>query len=69
MDRVGVFALPGNMAHDARRAVGRVDDTREQLEGGGLASPVRTEKGDEFALLDRKIDAPHGLDVAVLSAK
>ena len=66
---VGVFALPGHVAHHAGRAGGGRDDAGEQLERGGLARAVGAEKGDELALLDRQIDAADGLDVAILAAK
>ena len=45
------------------------DHAGEQLERGGLAGPVGPEKGDELALLDRQIDAAHGLTRAVLAAE
>ena len=66
---IGVFALPGHVAHHAGRAAGGVDHAGEQLERGGLAGAVGPEKGDELALLDRQVDAADRLDLAIFAVK
>ena len=66
---IGVFALPGHMAHHAGRAGRGRDHAGEQLERGRLAGAVGPKKGDELPLLDRQIDAANRVDVLVLPAK
>ena len=66
---IGVFAFPGDMSHHAGRTGGGSNNARKELERGGLARPVGAEKGDEFALLHRQVDAADGLDRAVLAAE
>ena len=66
---VGVFAFPGHVAHHRRRAAGGGEHAGEQLERGRLARPVGPQKGDEFARLDRQINARDGLDGPEIAMK
>ncbi len=38
----------------------------EDFDGGGLAGAVGAEQAEDFALVDAKANAAHGLDVAVV---
>ena len=66
---IGVFAFPRHVAQHAGRAGGGRNHAGEQFQGGRFAGPVRSQKGDELALLDRQIDPPHGLDRAIFPVK
>jgi hypothetical protein len=44
---------------------GRVRQGAQDLDGGGLARPVRAEEAEGLSGGDLEVDAAHGLDLAV----
>ena len=62
-------AVPGREAEDIHLAVGGMQQTAEDLEGGGFAGAVGAEEADDFAAVDLERDAVDGADEAVLAAE
>ena len=66
---ISVFAQPGHETHHSRRAAAGGDDAGKQFKRRRFARAVGAEKGDEFALLNRQIDARYRMHFAVLAMK
>ena len=66
---VGVFAPPRNVSQHAGGPGSGIYHAGEQFQRGCFAGSVWAQKGDELALLDRKIDAFHRLDKAIFPAE
>ena len=62
-----VLAFPWHMTHHVGLARGGIDHARKQLERRRFAGAVGPEEGHEFALLDRQVDAAHGMHLAILA--
>ena len=64
-----VGAFPRRVPQHFGGTAGRVEQTGEHLERGGLAGAVGTEKADEFARLDFEADIIDGQRLLVLPVK
>ena len=54
------FRIADGQAAHAGRPFGRVREAKEDLDGGGLAGPVRPQEPEELAGADREVDAVEG---------
>ena len=53
---------PELLTVEGHRAFGRLVDTGEKVEERGLAGTVRTDEGDDLALVDVQVDVRKGLE-------